>query len=134
MDQQFGQVLIDRSVVDRGEQNGDHLAPEKRYPQEIGDLLALLARSIAELEVQEVASPAGCGMQQCQPEEGRRNLAIAEKREESLADRRRTLLAPLPIRVLVAEGRVDLVKVIAIGVTHVSAQNTIPPGLVQAVL
>lgn len=73
-------------------------------------------------------------MQQRQPQKGSCDLAVAEQRQKPVADSHRALLAPLPVRVLVTEGRVDLVKVVAIRVPHVRAQNPIPPRLVQTVL
>ena len=134
MDQQFGQVLVGRRVVGLGEENGHVVRAKQRYPEEVGHLLAPLARSVAELEMQKVATSAGGRVQQRQPKKRGGHLAVTEQRKETLADRWRTLLAPLPVRVLVAEGRVDLVKVVTIRVTHVCAQDTIPPGLVQTVL
>lgn len=134
VDQQLRQVLVGHGVIGRVEENGHDLSAEERYAQEVGDLLAPLARSIAKLEMQEVAPSAGRGVQQRQPQEGRRDLAVAQKGQKALANDRRAQLAPLPVRVLVTEGRVDLVQVITVGVPHVGAQNTVPPGLVQAVL
>lgn len=134
VDQQFGQILVGRGVVGLADQNGRDLSPEQRYAEEVGHLLAPLARPLAQLEVEEVAASTRGRVQQRQPQKGSCDLAVAEQRQKSVADGQRALLAPLPVRVLVTEGRVDLVKVVAIRVPHVRAQNPIPPRLVQTVL
>lgn len=67
VDQQFGQVLVGRGVVGLADENGHDLSPEKRYAEEVGHLLAPLARPLAQLEVEEVAASTRGRVQQRQP-------------------------------------------------------------------
>lgn len=128
MDEQPGQALVGGRVI------AEALGPEQGRPQQERHLLALLAGPLARLEVQEVAPAAAGRVQQGQPEEGRRDLAVAEEPEEPVAGGHGARLAALPVRVLVAQGRVDLVQVVAVGVAHVRAQDPVAPRLVQAAL